>query len=213
MPIRLVLINIFDPDEILEDAFLIRNATNVLDTRSDRINPWDFVGADSDASDRNLRERSSFNYFRLGDATSSEQPDSSVQRRIVIANGNTSELLFTLTPVGTGSEVNLDILPLEQNIIDSVDSVQLLPAIPDNLEIVPTGVQVDGNNVMIQFESAPGLTGFSILGSEDLSAGFAGASEVAAQIVETGPGLYQATVNRVTANLPDRFFMQVTLQP
>ena len=123
----MILLNIFNPFVQNEDPFTIFNAQ--MD------NAYQFVGVDSDANDRTLRQRFSFNYFRLGEIGNSVQPDRSVQRRIVIANGSTSELLFSLTPIGSNASVVNDINPEVQNIIAAINSVQFAPTEPPELNI------------------------------------------------------------------------------
>ena len=200
VPIRMVLINIWRPSFDTEDNVLIANAVNVT-------NPYEFIGVDSDANDRELEATFSFNYFRLGEARD-EQPDSSVQRRIVIVDGSNSELLFSLTPVGTGTEVERDIAPEIPSILTAINSVELEPEIPDDLSIEISDLQVDEKTINLQFETAPGLSDFFINASTSLDDSLS--IEVSNAVItesETSPGTYNAVIDRT--DLPDSLFLQV----
>ena len=187
----MVLLNIFRPSFFNEDDDCVRNAF---------LNPnsYEFVGSDSDANDRDLGPTFAFNYFRLGEALD-EQPNSDVQRRIVIVNGSTSELLFSLTPVGSSSVVIEDILEEALTIINAINSVELTIEISD--------LQLGEESLTLQFESAEGLTGFSILASADLADDFTIDLTDDAVITETSPGEYQAVIE--SSDLPDALFMRV----
>lgn len=203
VPIRLALFNIFDPlPTFNEDPTLIDNAFGVS-------NPYEFVGSDSSAADRTSRTRFTFNYFRLGDAANSEQPFADVQRRLVLVNGSTSELLFSLTPVGTGGNVIPQIDGEAQTIINAINSVELTPEIPDDLSIQVSQLQVGEEALTIQFETTEGLTGFSILASTDLAGDFSMNLTDNSVITETSPGSYQAVIDN--SDLPDSLFICIQL--
>ena len=198
----MVLLNIFRPSFFNEDPDGVFNAF---------LNPnnsYEYIGSDSDANDRDLGPTFAFNYFRLGEALD-EQPNSDVQRRIVIVNGSTSELLFSLTPVGSSSVVIEDILEEAQTIINAINSVQLTPKIPDDLSIEISSLQFGEESITLQFESAEELTGFSIMATTDFSNEFTINLTDNAVITETSPGEYQAVIDN--SNLPDALFMYVQL--
>ena len=196
----MILINIFRPSFFNEDDDCVGNAF------INSNNSYEFVGSDSDADDRDLRATFSFNYFRLGEARD-EQPSCQVQRRIVLVNGSTQELLFSLTPTGNGTSVIGQINDQAQTIIDAINSVELTPEIPDDLSIEISDLQLGEESLTLQFESAEGLTGFSILASADLADDFTIDLTDDTVITETSPGEYQAVIE--SSDLPDALFMRV----
>ncbi len=212
VPIRLILINIFSPNEpdfiFNEDPGLISNAVQVDD-------PYEFVGVDSDESNRNLRLRQAFNYFRIGDPTNSIRPLSTVQRRFVIANGSTSEILFTITPTGIdGSGVAAQFSVLVEEIVDAIDSVAFVPEIPEDLSISVNDLQFNETELIIEFASAPGLNDFSIVATTDLNGNFPINLTDNAVITEStdSPGTYQARIDSPEQNRPERLFLRVELE-
>ena len=206
VPIRMILLNIWDNASFNEDPALIANA----------INPdgsYEWVGNDFDAVDES-RERFSFNFFRLGDLTNGEQPSANVQRRVAIVSGSTNELLYTLTPIGTGGNSVAAFFERDQQvIIDAVNSVQLVPegpAVPNDLSISVNSLEFEDNNVVIEFTSAPGLSGFNVLGTANLGEGFVADSPIPAEIVEINPGFYVATIDAAEQDIQDDFFFCIT---
>lgn len=206
VPIRLILINHFSADEpggFNEDPSLIRNALFTS-------NPYEFVGSDSDANNRNLRLRHSFNFFRLGETGQSILPSSNVQRRVVFVNGSTRELLFSLTPTGSSSGgVEGDFDGIEDELIASVNAMELTPEVPEDLSIQVTDLQVEDESIRILFESAEGLDGFAVVASTTLSGRFGPQLIETTEILELSPGVYQATVTTTGPSLPERLFFQV----
>ena len=202
VPIRMVLINIFGPSE---------DGAGALNAFLTPINPYEFVGSDSNADDRNLRATFSFNYFRLGEVRF-EQPSCQVQRRIVLVNGSTQELLFSFTPTFSyASDLTVDeqVNVQAQTIIDAINSVELTPEIPDDLSIEISDLQLGEESLTLQFESAEGLTGFSILASADLTDDFSMNLTDNSVITETSPGSYQAVIDN--SDLPDSLFICIQL--
>lgn len=200
VPIRMVLINIFGPSE---------DGAGALNAFLTPINPYEFVGSDSNADDRNLRATFSFNYFRLGEVRF-EQPSCQVQRRIVLVNGSTQELLFSLTTMfDDGPSVIEQVNEQAQTIIDAINSVELTPEIPDDLSIEISDLQLGEESLTLQFESAEGLTGFSILASADLTDDFSMNLTDNSVITETSPGSYQAVIDN--SDLPDSLFICIQL--
>ena len=202
VPIRMVLINIFGTPE---------DERGTLNAFLNPINFYEFAGSDSDADDRNLRATFSFNYFRLGEARF-EQPSCLVQRRIVLVNGSTQELLFSFTPTfsyASSLTVNEQVNVQAQTIIDAINSVELTPEIPDDLSIEISDLQLGEESLTLQFESAEGLTGFSILASADLTDDFSMNLTDNSVITETSPGSYQAVIDN--SDLPDSLFICIQL--
>ncbi len=166
-----------------------RTVVNALTLNSDNIYSW--VGSDSDASNRDLRATFSFNYFRLGE-TRRESPNSSVQRRIAIVNGSTSELLYSQTPIGTGREVFNQINARADEMIANINSVSLVAETPPEVNV--TDAQLVNGNFIIQFSSQPGqANSFTVLSSPDLSS-FDLDVTAQAQIIEVTEGNYQASI-------------------
>ena len=196
----MILLNIFNPFSLNEDPFTIFNAQE---------NAYQFVGVDSDANDRTLRQRFSSNYFRLGEIGNSVQPDRSLQRRIVIANGNTSELLFSLTPIGSNASVVNDINPETQNIIAAINSVQFAPTEPPELNINEATL-IDPSLFRITFESDPGLAeeDFRLVASEDLQE-FNIDLSTQTTFSEVTEGVYQADITLTDSN--DSFYFQIQI--
>lgn len=211
VPIRLILINHFSPDEpdglggfrFNEDPGLIANAVITA-------NPYEFVGSDSDADDRNLRLRHSFNFFRLGEFGESRLPSTNVQRRVVFVNGSTRELLFSLTPTGSSAGgVAQDFVGIDDELIGAINSMELTPQVPDDLSIEVTDLQFEGTNITILFESTEGLSDFSIVASATLTDDFGTDLIGTTEIEETSPGSYQATVTALGSAFPEQLFFRV----
>ena len=112
------------------DGALISNAQNLIN--SQRVGPYQFVGYDGTLDrvtqvsgfDRE-RELFGFNYFRLGTQSTSPFPSTSDQRRIVILDGNTRQILFNFTPTGSSSQVRQQVTQMRQTMIDAINSVEL----------------------------------------------------------------------------------------
>ena len=203
VPIRMILISIFEPGGSLnEDAGLIGSAFAV-------DNPYEFVGADRDPDDPFSGNRHAYNYFRLGDFENSEFPSANVQRRIVLVDGSTSELLFSLTPEGTSGIVIPQIDAEAANMFAAINSVTFAPTTPEVESISLTEFEVDDSEVSILFESTPEVTGFEIVASETLEGEFNIDLTEMAAIEEIEPGEYQATIDRAEAGLTERVFLRV----
>lgn len=209
VPIRMILLNNFPQYFGNEDSGTVSNAA--IDDDTDQVDgTYEFVGSDSDSNDRNLRSPFSFNYFRLGETASAELAFAPVQRRIAIVNGSTSELLFSLTPIGTGPEVTDDILSQSQTIINAINSVELVPEIPEDLSIVINELEVESSNITIQFESAEDLTGFSILASTTLEGDFSIDLTENATITQSSSGVYEAIITSPNEEeFPNSLFLRV----
>lgn len=233
VPIKMILINIYAPTDFnlgrpdvfnSEDPGTLNNALAPAVPPNNTI-PYQFIGADTEdvgplpldaegevdilqvIADREAGETHAFNYFRLGELSFTEQPESEFQRRIVIANGSTRELLFSLTPTGTGPEVQGQILAELDTLIDGINSVQFVAAEPVTIEI--TDLEMTGNGMTVKFSSDPGLSGFSIWTAPTLDATFSNELKENSVITEVAPGEYEAVVT--DAEFPSGLFMCVQL--
>ena len=81
--------------------------------------------------------------------------------------------------------------------------------IPDDLSIEISDLQLGEESLTLQFESAEGLTGFSILASTDLADDFSMNLTDNSVITETSPGSYQAVIDN--SDLPDSLFICIQL--
>lgn len=186
------------------DSMTTRNAMFVSE------NPYQILGADSSLTDRNSDLSFSFNFFRLG-TRNGEFSNTQVQRRIVIVNGSTSELLFSLTPVGsTPDAVNDQIDSFEEVIFEAINSVTFTPtetSIP--VEISVGNVSVDGSNFVIDFSSPAGEAGFRIMTSDLESEEFVDDVTSLAAVTEVTPGNYQAIID--ISSLGNSAFFRIEL--
>ena len=194
----MVVVNIYNS---IEDGLTVTRAIE---------DGYEFVGADSDPVVRDSRLRFSFNYFRLGDFESSEEPSSaSVQRRIVIVDGSTSELLFSLTPEGIGG-VSAQVRAEEQTIFDAINSVEFVSEVEPEINI--TEVSLIEDVFRIEFESTPGMEegDFRFFGSQDLSSFDLNLSaQTAFEVVDAEQGIYQADIE--VTGLDDPLFFRIEI--
>ena len=166
--------------------------------------PYEFVGADRDANNRADGQRHAFNNFRLGDAANDEQPASSVQRRLVLVAGSTSEILFSLTPVGASDIVIPEVQAEEQTIVDAINSVTAVAAEPIEIEL--TAFELIESTAMVDFASNGTLAGFRLMASSDLE-NFDQDITNRAEVTELSNGNFQATVD--LTGLGDQLFFRI----
>lgn len=200
----MVLLNIQNPADFsgAEDDTLVRNALSISQ------NPYRMIGLDANASDRMERLTFSFNYFRLGEERR-EHPSSNVQRRIVVVDGSTRELLFSLTPTRSGNGgVTSQIQEREQEFIALINSIELPAAVVPEVSV--SGVELNGSNFVISFNGTPGQTAFTVLSGAS-PAEMTRNLTAQTQILEASEGVYTATV--ILDAVVERQFFQIRLDP
>ncbi len=159
-------------------------------------NPYEFVGTDSDIENRQEDISFAYNFFRLGEQ-STELSSTAVQRRIVLVDGSTSELLFSFTPTGDNPpEVVPQINARVDEIFEAINSVGFAPTVvPAPTDIAVGGVSVEGSDFVIDFSSAAGETNFRIMTSDLESEEFVDDVTALATVNEVTPGNYRATID------------------
>ena len=174
--------------------------------------PYQFVGTSSVFENRTSSPFDplffeTFNYFRFGELGRGDQVVTGETRRIVIVDGSTSELLFSFTPLGTGSGSAADqVRARRDEMIAAINAVTV--AAGDPLTITPTGIEKGESSLVVNFESLPNLDtdDFSIRASAslvDFNLNLTGQSE----IEEVSEGVYQATIE--ASALGDTLFMRI----
>lgn len=184
------------------DGPLISNAINV-----NLGGPYQRVGVDAN-TDRVNRELFSFNFFRLGTISTDPFPSPNDQRRIVILNGNTREILFSFTPTGSSSQVRNAVIAERQTMIDAINSVTL--SVPEPINITVNSLELDDNTLIVNFDSTEGLEDFQLTGSLDLADDFDLDLTSRSEVVETSAGSYQASVD--VTGLTERLFLRIELE-
>lgn len=207
--VRSILISNWD--DTSEDTSVLQNSRNPQSGRQE--GPYDFIGADSDrrqlpVNGRFRGTRFAFNFFRLGDLANSEQPSSNFQRRIVIVDGSSRELLFSFTPAGTSDIVRSQVTNQRDAMLAAINSVDF--AAEEVVEpITILSSNLEGDTFVIEFTNNPGATGFSVMGSADLDGATAPQDFTnLAEVTETGDGFFRAEIE--LTSLPPRMFFWLT---
>lgn len=185
--------------EAFNDRALISNAVNV-----NLGGPYQRVGVDA-TTDRLDRELFSFNFFRLGTISTDPFPSTDDQRRIVIVNGNTRELLYSFTPTGSSSQVRSAVAAEKDTIIAAINSV--MPNAPEPIEITVNNLERVESTLIIDFDSNEGLADFQFHASSNLEGQFDLNLTTVTDVVETSAGSFQAMVD--ITGYEDRLFLRI----
>jgi hypothetical protein len=183
--------------QTFNDGALISNSRN-----NNLGGPYQQVGFDAN-TDRIGRELFSFNFFRLGTQSTDPFPNTSDQRRIMIINGSTREILFSFTPTGSSGEVRAAVTAQRQTMLDAINSVGV---VSEAIDFNITNIEANPGSFRIDFESAQGLTEFAVMASADLQEFDLNLTENST-ITESEPGQYQVDID--TSEFDEKLFIQI----